>query len=137
MLFRSGQARLELGHVQLGPRMVVPESLKWRVGGDESVRGYAFRSLGPVVDGAVGSGESLFTASVEVARPFIDSMPSLWGAVFVDAGNAAESFGALRPAYGAGVGLRWRSPVGPLRLDWAYGRETRKGRLHFSVGIAF
>ncbi len=132
-----GVARVELGQVVLGPRMVVPESLKWRVGGDESVRGYAFRSLGPVVDGAVGSGESLFTASVEVARPFLDSMPSLWGAVFVDAGNAADSFGALRPVYGAGVGLRWRSPVGPLRLDWAYGSETRKGRIHFSVGIAF
>ena len=132
-----GQARLELGQVFLGPRMVVPESLKWRAGGDESVRGYAFRSLGPVVDGAVGSGLSLFTASAELARPIIDSMPSLWGAVFVDAGNAAESFGALKPVFGTGFGVRWRSPVGPLRLDWAYGSETRKGRLHFSVGIAF
>jgi translocation and assembly module TamA len=35
------------------------------------------------------------------------------------------------------VGVRWRSPVGPLRLDWAYGREVRKSRIHFSVGIAF
>ena len=63
------------------------------------------------------------------------------GAVFIDAGNAAESFScAQRPgstALGYGVGLRWRSPVGPLRLDWAYGTETRKGRFHFSVGIAF
>jgi translocation and assembly module TamA len=38
---------------------------------------------------------------------------------------------------GAGVGLRWRSPVGPLRLDWAYGEAVRKSRLHFSVGISF
>ena len=38
---------------------------------------------------------------------------------------------------GVGIGLRWRSPVGPLRLDWAYGREVRKARFHFSVGIAF
>ena len=132
-----GQARLELGSVFLGSRMVVPESLKWRAGGDESVRGYSFRSLGPLVDGAVGSGDALFSASVEVARPFISSMPSLWGAVFVDAGNAADTWGSLKPVYGAGVGLRWRSPVGPLRLDWAYGSTTRKGRLHFSVGIAF
>ena len=132
-----GQARLELGQVFLGRNMVVPESLKWRAGGDGSVRGYAYRSLGPLVDGVVGSGVALFTASAEVARPFIDTMPSLWGALFVDAGNAAERFGALRPAYGVGLGLRWRSPVGPLRLDWAYGSETRKGRLHFSVGIAF
>ena len=132
-----GQARLELGHVFLGSRMVVPESLKWRAGGDESVRGYSFRSLGPQVDGAVGSGIALFTASVEVARPFLDNMPSLWGAVFVDAGSAAERFSALSPVVGVGFGVRWRSPIGPLRVDWAYGSETRKGRLHFSVGIAF
>ena len=131
------QARLELGQVYLGRNMVVPETLKWRAGGDESVRGYSYRSLGPVVDGAVGSGISLFTGSVELARPFLDSMPSLWGAVFFDAGNAADSFGNLKPVYGTGVGVRWRSPVGPLRLDWAYGSETHKGRVHFSVGIAF
>jgi translocation and assembly module TamA len=131
------QARLELGQVYLGSRMVVPEALKWRAGGDESVRGYSYRSLGPLVDGAVGSGTALFTGSVELARPFLDSMPSLWGAVFVDAGNAADHFGSIRPVYGTGVGVRWRSPVGPLRLDWAYGSETHKGRIHFSVGIAF
>jgi len=131
------QARLELGTVVLGPNMVVPEALKWRAGGDESVRGYSYRSLGPLVDGAAGSGTALFTGSVELARPFLDSMPSLWGAVFLDAGNAADTFGGIRPVYGTGVGVRWRSPVGPLRLDWAYGSETRKGRIHFSVGIAF
>jgi translocation and assembly module TamA len=132
-----GLARLELGQIFLGSNMVVPESLKWRAGGDESVRGYGYRSLGPLVDGAVGSGQSLFTASAELARPFLDSMPSLWGAVFFDAGNAADSFGSLKPVYGAGFGVRWRSPVGPLRVDLAYGSETRKARLHFSVGIAF
>lgn len=132
-----GQARVELGQVFLRSNMVVPESQKWRAGGDESVRGYGYRSLGPLVNGVVGGGTALATASVEVARPVLASMPSLWGAVFVDAGNAADSFRALEPAWGAGVGVRWRSPVGPLRLDWAYGRELRKTRLHFSVGIAF
>jgi translocation and assembly module TamA len=126
-----------MGQVYLGANMVVPEALKWRAGGDESVRGYSYRSLGPLVDGALGSGTALFTGSVELARPFLDSMPSLWGAVFVDAGNAADNFGSIRPVYGTGVGVRWRSPVGPLRLDWAYGSETHKGRIHFSVGIAF
>ena len=132
-----GQARLELGNVFLRPGMVVPEALKWRAGGDESVRGYSFRSLGPVVNGAVGSGTALMTASVELARPFLDSMPSLWGAVFADAGQANDTFGSLKPVYGTGFGVRWRSPVGPLRLDLAYGSETHKPRLHFSVGIAF
>ena len=132
-----GQARVELGQVFMGSRRVVPESLKWRAGGDESVRGYGYRSLGPLANGVVGGGISLFTASAELARPFIDSMPSLWGAVFVDAGNAATSFQALTPVYGIGVGVRWRSPIGPLRVDLAYGTELRKVRLHFSVGIAF
>jgi translocation and assembly module TamA len=132
-----GHARLELGRVLLGDRMVVPESMKWRAGGDESVRGYAFRTLGPIVDGAIGSGAVLFTSSLEVARPISDSMPSLWGAVFFDAGQTATSLSNLKPVYGTGLGVRWRSPVGPLRLDWAYGSETRKGRFHFSIGIAF
>jgi translocation and assembly module TamA len=131
------QARLELGHVFLPTGMVVPESQKWRAGGDDSVRGYAYRSLGPIAGDAVGGGTSVFTASAEVARPFLASMPSLWGALFVDAGNAANRFGQLDPVVGAGVGLRWRSPVGPLRLDYAYGQKTKKTRLHFSIGIAF
>jgi translocation and assembly module TamA len=132
-----GQARVELGQVFLPSSVVVPESQRFRAGGDDSVRGYTFKSLGPLVNGVVGGGNVLFTSSVELARPVSRDLPSLWGAVFVDAGNAADSFGALKPAYGAGIGLRWRSPVGPLRLDWAYGREVRKSRLHFSVGIAF
>jgi translocation and assembly module TamA len=79
----------------------------------------------------------LATASVELARPISARMPSLWGAVFVDAGNAANRFSELEPAWGSGVGVRWRSPVGPLRLDLAWAHELRSVRLHFSVGIAF
>ncbi|MDO9074300.1 MAG: BamA/TamA family outer membrane protein [Rubrivivax sp.] len=132
-----GQARLEAGQVFLGSGTVAPDSQKFRAGGDDSVRGYGYRSLGPLVDGAVGSGNALYTASVELARPISAAMPSLWGAVFVDAGNAADSFKELKPAVGYGLGVRWRSPVGPLRVDWAWARETGKGRLHFSIGIAF
>ncbi|HRD99526.1 MAG TPA: BamA/TamA family outer membrane protein, partial [Rubrivivax sp.] len=132
-----GQARVELGRVFLGTRMVVPESQKWRAGGDDSVRGYAYRTLGPLVDGVVGSGTLLATGSLELARPVSAQMPSVWGALFVDAGNAADSFGQLKPEVGYGVGVRWRSPVGPLRLDLARAQKTGKARLHFSVGIAF
>lgn len=132
-----GQARLELGQVFVRSEVRVPDSQKWRAGGDDSVRGYGYRSLGPLVDGAVGGGAALATASVELARPFSAELPALWGAVFVDAGNAADRFGDLRPALGLGAGVRWRSPVGPLKLDYAWGRDTRRSRLHFSVGIAF
>lgn len=132
-----GQVRVELGQVFKPADVAVPESQRFRAGGDESVRGYGYKELGPVTGGVVGSGNVLFTSSLELARPFSANLPSVWGAVFVDAGNAADSFGKLRPALGYGIGVRWRSPVGPLRLDWAYGREVRSMRVHFSVGIAF
>jgi translocation and assembly module TamA len=132
-----GQARIELGQVYLPGGVAAPDSQLFRAGGDDSVRGYGYRSLGPLTNGVVGSGPALMTASVEVARPFLASMPSLWGALFIDAGRAAEDFGSLKPALGYGAGVRWRSPVGPLRMDLAWGQEVRKLRLHFSVGIAF
>ncbi|MCW5634778.1 MAG: BamA/TamA family outer membrane protein [Rubrivivax sp.] len=132
-----GQARVEAGQVIKDGNIVAPDSQRFRAGGDDSVRGYGYRSLGPISNGVVGSGDALATASVELARPFSASLPSVWGAVFVDAGNAADSFANLSPVLGYGVGVRWRSPVGPLKLDWAYGRELRRSRLHFSVGIAF
>jgi translocation and assembly module TamA len=132
-----GQARVELGKVFKDGAVVAPDSQRFRAGGDDSVRGYGYRSLGPISDGVVGSGDALVTTSVELARPLSANLPSVWGAVFVDAGNAADSFSNLKPALGYGIGVRWRSPVGPLRVDWAYGREVRRSRLHFSVGIAF
>jgi translocation and assembly module TamA len=132
-----GQARVEAGQVFVRDAALVTDSLGFRAGGDESVRGYAYRSLGPVRDGAVGSGQVLLTGSVEVARPLASTLPSVWGAVFVDAGDAADSWSALGLAVGTGVGLRWRSPVGPLKLDLAYGHAVKKPRLHFSVGIVF
>jgi len=73
-------------------------------------------------------------ASVEVVR----WISELWGiAAFVDAGDAADSLADLSPAVGAGIGARIATPIGPFRLDLAYGEETRKWRLHFSVGLSF
>ncbi len=132
-----GQARVEAGQIFAPDQLEVPEGLRFRAGGDDSVRGYAYRSLGPTTAGVVGSGNALLTGSVELARPILDSMPQLWGAVFVDAGNAAATFKDFKPVLGSGVGLRWRSPVGPLKLDLAYASELRRVRLHFSVGIVF
>jgi len=133
-----GQARIELGSVIKKDAVAVPDAELFRAGGDDSVRGYSYRSLAPTAaDGTVSGGTDLFTGSVELARPLSASLPSLWGAVFVDAGRAANGWKGLDPALGIGIGLRWRSPVGPLRLDWAWGQEVHRARLHFSVGIAF
>jgi translocation and assembly module TamA len=132
-----GSARVELGQVFVQDGVVVPDSQRFRAGGDDSVRGYAYRSLGPVVDGVVASGNVVFTASAEIARPILARLPSLWGAAFIDVGRAADRWSDLKPAIGFGVGLRLRSPVGPLRVDYAWGEELNKGRLHLSVGVAF
>lgn len=133
-----GTARIELGHLAHGTGVRVPDALGFRAGGDESVRGYAWRSLAPVDSlGGTVSGERLLTASAEVARPILASMPSLWGALFIDAGRAVSDWRNFKPAWGYGAGLRWRSPIGPLRLDLAWADELKKLRLHFSVGITF
>jgi translocation and assembly module TamA len=131
------EARAELGQVWARDEVVVPEDLRFRAGGEHSVRGYAYRSLTPVVNGIEVGGRVLFTASVEVARPLLERLPQLWGAVFVDAGNAADEWHNLDPALGYGAGLRYRSPVGPVKLDLAWGREVHKLRLHLSVGVVF
>lgn len=130
-------ARVELGQVVTRDDVTVPESLRFRAGGDDSVRGYAYRSLTPKVNDVDTGGRVIFTTSVEAAHPLTRRMPELWGAVFVDAGRAADRFSDLKPAVGAGVGLRYRSPIGPVSLDVAYGEEVRKFRLHLNVGVTF
>lgn len=129
--------RGEAGEVFAKSRIGVPDPLLFRAGGDDSVRGYGYRTLGPIINGAVASGRVLLTASAEVARPISARLPSVWWAAFVDAGSAADRWVDLDPVLGYGLGLRWRSPVGPLRVDLAYGQEERRFRLHLSVGIAF
>lgn len=129
-------ARAEVGQVTAGEAVSVPDTLLFRAGGDDSVRGYAYRSLGVKRDGVTIGGRAMATGSVELAHPLVKRMPSLLGAVFVDVGDAADRMGDLRPNVGYGAGVRWRSPVGMLRLDVARGTETGQWRLHFSVGIS-
>ena len=132
-----GSARLEGAQLFADPGVGIPDPLLFRAGGDESVRGYAYRSLGPIKDGVVSSGRVLMTGSIELAKPVSPRLPSVWWATFLDAGQAADRWSDLRPVYGWGMGVRWRSPAGPLRLDIAYGDALKKARLHLSVGIAF
>lgn len=128
-------SRAEVAQVIAREQVGVPEKLRFLAGGDDSVRGYAYRSLGPVENGVTVGGRVMATASVEIARPFTMSLPSVLGAVFVDAGNAASRWNDYKPVLGYGAGVRWRSPVGPLRIDFARAQETGKWRLHFSVGV--
>lgn len=132
-----GQARIEAAQVFAKRDIGIPDTLLFRAGGDDSVRGYQYRSLGPLVNGTVSSGRVLLTGSLEATTPIYPPVPALLGAVFIDAGAAANEWNELRPVVGYGVGVRMRSPVGPLRVDIAYGQDVREFRLHFGVGITF
>jgi translocation and assembly module TamA len=106
----------------------------FRTGGNQTVRGYAFNSLGVTQNGAIVGGTVLAVLSAEL----IYAITPQWGAaVFTDAGNAADSWRGFRLQQGSGIGARWQSPVGPVNIDLAYGHATRKLRLHFSVGYGF
>ncbi|GIX23178.1 MULTISPECIES: BamA/TamA family outer membrane protein [Caldimonas] len=131
-------ARIEGGEVFTPNNVEVPDTLRFRAGGDDSVRGYPSRSIGPQEGGETVGGNVLATASLELARPLgAGRLRSWWGAVFVDAGDATHHWSAFDAKLGWGLGLRWRSPVGPLKVDAAYGEATKRWRLHLSVGIAY
>lgn len=131
------QVRGQVGQVIKADSLGVPDSLLFRAGGDDSVRGYGYRTLGPVRDGSVVGGPVLATGTAELMHRFSDRWRAWYGAVFVDAGNAAERWEDFKPVYGYGVGVRWRSPIGPLRVDLAYGEAESSLRLHVSVGVSF
>ena len=110
--------RVELGHTFTDELVGMPPSLRFFAGGDRSIRGYAWREVGPRIldDYAVGA-KNVMTASVEYEH-YLNGGP--WGAaVFVDTGSAFDSKPDLHT--GIGIGARWRSPVGPVRIDVAHG----------------
>lgn len=125
-------ARAEIGAVS--GKNSAPAAFLFRAGGDQSVRGYAFESLGVKEGDAIVGGRYLATGSIEV----IQWLTQQWGAaLFVDAGNAANTLQDLKPVYGYGLGARWKSPIGAIGGDIAYGEATGEYRLHFNLGVAF
>ena len=126
--------RGEAGVVLAGAREGIVSSFLFRTGGDQTIRGYAYESIGVSQGRATVGGRYLALGSVELTRWITES---LGAAVFVDAGDAFDDISAFDLAVGFGVGIRWRSPIGPFRADVAYGERSEKVRLHFSVGFGF
>lgn len=118
----------------------IPGTLLFRTGGDSTVRGYGYRDIGiQRANGVTGPGRYMAVGSVEWQRPMLkDGLPTEWeNTFFIDAGSVAERPQDLKPKVGIGTGVRWRSPIGPLQIDLAYGVEPKKLRLHMSVGFVF
>jgi translocation and assembly module TamA len=109
-------------------------------GGDNSVRGYGLNDIGvTLADGSITAGRYLATGSVEWQRPIrINGKLSDWeSTVFMDAGAVANRPAELTPKVGVGIGARWKSPVGPLQIDLAYGVDVQRFRLHMNLGFTF
>ena len=128
------QLRVEVGQVLANKPEGMPQTLLFRAGGTESVRGYDRQSLGVVGPGYAAGGRFLMTGSAEIMR---EVYPTFYGAVFVDVGDAAKQLSDWSAKLGYGVGVRWRSPVGPLKADISYGQAVKKFRLDVSVGVTF
>jgi translocation and assembly module TamA len=126
--------RGEAGVVASKDKAGVPATFLFRTGGDQSVRGYGYQQLGVPAGTAVIGGRYLATGSAEYDYWF---KPPWGAAVFYDVGNAADTWHDLKPKVGYGVGARWRSPVGPVGIDVAYGKAVHEVRLHFSLGFTF
>ncbi len=118
----------------------IPGALLFRTGGDTTVRGYGYRDIGIKLDnGVIGPGRYMAVGSVEYQRPMLrDGRPSEWeNTFFIDAGAVADNPKDMKPSIGIGTGVRWRSPIGPLQIDLAYGEKVKQLRLHVSVGFVF
>lgn len=126
--------RAEAGATLAPSRDGIPQDFLFRAGGAQSVRGYAYQSLGVSEGEATVGGRYLATGSVEYVRWF---RPDWGAAFFVDVGDAADSRAEFRLRTGYGVGARWRSPAGPLAVDLAWGQDDQRLRLHFGVAVAF
>jgi translocation and assembly module TamA len=125
--------RLDAGLTLIDDFDQLPATLRFYAGGDTSVRGYDYQSLGLKDDsGAVIGGPHLVVMSAEVDY----RIKPTWGvAAFVDSGNAFDD-STLRLNTGVGVGLRWFSAIGPVRLDLGFPQDgdERDFRVHFSLG---
>lgn len=139
---RSGRiaVRAEGGAVLARNGVEIPSTQLFVTGGDSSVRGYALRTIGTeLANGVVAAGRYLAVGSVEWQRPIVvnDKLTDWESTLFLDGGAVADKPSDLRPKFGVGAGVRWRSPVGPLQIDVAYGLATQEVRLHLSVGFTF
>jgi translocation and assembly module TamA len=112
----------------------LPFSVRYFAGGDDSVRGYDYKTLGPTdADGNVTGGADKLAGSIEFDQRVFGN----WSvAAFVDIGNAFDDFQSIALKTGVGGGIRWYSPLGPIRLDIGVPLDDAPDsyRIHITLG---
>ncbi|MCP3697199.1 MAG: outer membrane protein assembly factor [Aliivibrio sp.] len=128
-----GVARGEIGAMYTDNFYKLPPSIRFFAGGDNSVRGYGYDKISPKdKDGYLTGGQFMATSSLEYQYRVVGNW---WVATFVDYGDAWISTPDWKT--GVGFGIRWVSPVGPVRLDFAWGLDAEpkdQFKVHFALG---
>lgn len=127
-----GLLKLDLGANFADDPSKLSPSLRFFAGGDNSIRGYSYEDISPVdASGNKTGGQYLATASVEYQYRLTGNW---WAATFFDIGDAFNDTPSWKR--GVGAGIRWVSPVGPVKLDFALGLDAdpEEWRIHFSLG---
>lgn len=130
-------SRLAAGALATHDLDSISPTLRYYAGGVNNVRGYAFKSLSPSKGGALTGGHYMFLASIGLEHRFIGNWSGL---VFYNVGNAFNQFSHVDGAQGAGLGVSWRSPMGPIQLFLSHPlfyRSQHSWRLDFNIGMSF
>ena len=125
--------RGDLGYILAQDFNKVPYNLRYFTGGDQTIRGFDYKSLSPEQDGYKIGGQALAVGSLEYNYQFKEGWRA---AIFSDVGNAYDQNFNTPTAYSVGLGVRWASPIGPIRIDVASGLsdDDHPIRIHFFIG---
>ena len=125
--------RGDLGYIFAQDFSKVPYNLRYFAGGDQSIRGFDYKSLAAEQDGFKIGGQALAVGSLEYNYQFKEGWRA---AIFSDVGNAYDQNFSTPTAYSVGLGVRWASSIGPIRIDVASGisDDSHPIRIHFFIG---
>ncbi|KGQ51233.1 membrane protein [Gallibacterium anatis] len=127
--------RAEIGYLSTNQFDKIPPALRFFAGGDRSIRGYGYHKISPKdKNGELTGANRLFTASIEYQYQV---KPKWWGAIFYDTGFASDHFAFNDLRKGAGIGVRWNSPIGAVKFDIAtpINDKDDSKNIQFHIGI--
>lgn len=128
-------ARFEAGTVIASARREIPQDFLFRAGGTNSLRGFDFLDLGVLDQGVLVGGRRVMIGSVEYTRWFHSGRSG--AAMFADVGDVSDHWSQFEPKPSIGIGVRYKTPAGPIAFDIAKAVDEARPRIHFALGVAF